>query len=99
MDFSLSEEQRAFQELARDFAREQLLPEAAAWDEEIMRRITELDVGRLESVPAEEVFAEARARLRAPPGGAEPTESRSALAERSGTGSECLRGPFRPYGR
>jgi hypothetical protein len=34
MDFSLSEEQRAFQDLARDFAREQLLPGAAAWDEE-----------------------------------------------------------------
>ena len=38
---------------------------AAAWDEEIMRRIAELDAGRLESIPAEEVLAEARARLRA----------------------------------
>jgi putative addiction module component (TIGR02574 family) len=38
---------------------------AAAWDEEIRRRIEELDAGRLESLPAEEVFKEARARLRA----------------------------------
>ena len=36
-----------------------------AWDEEIKRRIAEFDAGRLESVPAEEVFAEARSRLRA----------------------------------
>jgi putative addiction module component (TIGR02574 family) len=38
---------------------------AAAWDEEIRRRIEDLDAGRLESLPAEEVFEEARARLRA----------------------------------
>jgi putative addiction module component (TIGR02574 family) len=38
---------------------------AAAWDEEIRRRIEELDAGRLESRPAEEVFEEARSRLRA----------------------------------
>jgi putative addiction module component (TIGR02574 family) len=38
---------------------------AAAWDEEIRRRIAELDAGRLESLPAEEVLKEARARLRA----------------------------------
>ena len=38
---------------------------AAAWDEEIRRRIEELDAGRLESHAAEEVFEEARARLRA----------------------------------
>jgi putative addiction module component (TIGR02574 family) len=37
---------------------------AAAWDEEIRRRIEELDAGRLESRPAEEVFEEARSRLR-----------------------------------
>jgi putative addiction module component (TIGR02574 family) len=37
----------------------------AAWDEEIRRRIAELDAGRLESLPAEEVLEEARARLRA----------------------------------
>ena len=35
----------------------------AAWDEEIMRRVAELDAGRLKSIPADEVFAEARARL------------------------------------
>ena len=36
----------------------------AAWDEEIRRRIAELDAGRLDSIPAPEVFAEARGRLR-----------------------------------
>jgi len=36
-----------------------------AWDQEIIRRIAELEAGRLESRPAEEVLAEARARLRA----------------------------------
>jgi alkylation response protein AidB-like acyl-CoA dehydrogenase len=34
MDFSLSDEQRAFQDTARAFAREELLPDAARWDEE-----------------------------------------------------------------
>jgi alkylation response protein AidB-like acyl-CoA dehydrogenase len=34
MDFELSEEQRAFQEMARAFASEQLAPHAAEWDEE-----------------------------------------------------------------
>jgi alkylation response protein AidB-like acyl-CoA dehydrogenase len=34
MDFSLTDEQRAFQEMARDFAREEFLPHAARWDEE-----------------------------------------------------------------
>jgi len=38
---------------------------AAAWEEEVRRRIEELDAGRLESRPAEEVFEEARSRLRA----------------------------------
>lgn len=33
MDFELTEDQRAFQQTARDFARERLLPGAAAWDE------------------------------------------------------------------
>jgi hypothetical protein len=34
MDFAPSEEQLAFQQTARDFARERLLPNAARWDEE-----------------------------------------------------------------
>src|SRR5262249_30127502 len=34
MDFSLSEDQRAFQETARAFALEHMLPEARRWDEE-----------------------------------------------------------------
>ncbi|HSA79908.1 MAG TPA: acyl-CoA dehydrogenase family protein, partial [Geminicoccaceae bacterium] len=33
MDFELSEEQRAFQNLAREFAETELAPHAAAWDE------------------------------------------------------------------
>ncbi len=34
MDFSLTEEQLAFQDTARSFARERLLPNASRWDEE-----------------------------------------------------------------
>lgn len=34
MDFRLSDEQRAFQETARSFALEHMLPQAARWDEE-----------------------------------------------------------------
>ncbi len=33
MDFALSDEQRAFQETARDFARDEWLPHAPGWDE------------------------------------------------------------------
>ena len=33
MDFSLTEEQRAFQATARQFAREQMMPHARDWDE------------------------------------------------------------------
>ena len=34
MNFKLSEEQQAFREMARAFARERLLPHAATWDDE-----------------------------------------------------------------
>ena len=34
MDFELTEHQRAFQDTARSFARERLLPHAGRWDEE-----------------------------------------------------------------
>ena len=34
MDFELSEEQRAFQQTARDFARSEMMPHARAWDED-----------------------------------------------------------------
>ncbi len=34
MDFQLSEDQRAFQDVARDFAAKEMAPHAAAWDEE-----------------------------------------------------------------
>src|ERR1039457_1440412 len=33
MDFTLTEEQRAFQSTARQFAREQMMPQARDWDE------------------------------------------------------------------
>jgi alkylation response protein AidB-like acyl-CoA dehydrogenase len=33
MDFELSEDQRAFQQTARDFARSEMMPHARAWDE------------------------------------------------------------------
>ena len=48
MDFALSDEQRAFQETARAFAREDWLPQAAGWDEraefpvEALRRVAAL---------------------------------------------------------
>src|SRR2546423_15431746 len=34
MDFDLTDEQRAFQDTARDFARAEMMPFARAWDEE-----------------------------------------------------------------
>ena len=37
----------------------------AAWDEEIKRRVAELEAGTMATVPASEVFAEARRRLQA----------------------------------
>lgn len=36
----------------------------AAWDEEIRRRIAEIDAGTVRLIPAEEVFAEVRRMLR-----------------------------------
>jgi alkylation response protein AidB-like acyl-CoA dehydrogenase len=42
MDFELSEDQRAFRETARSFARERLLPQAGTWDEERHFPATEL---------------------------------------------------------
>ena len=35
MDFALSEQQGAFVDVAREFAREQLAPNAATWDEQL----------------------------------------------------------------
>jgi putative addiction module component (TIGR02574 family) len=37
---------------------------AKAWDEEIKRRIDEIDRGEAELIPGEQVFEEARARAR-----------------------------------
>ena len=34
MDFSLTDDQRAIQEMAQAFARDELAPNAARWDEE-----------------------------------------------------------------
>lgn len=38
-----------------------------AWEEEIRRRMAELDAGTAELIPAEQVFAELRARLQSLP--------------------------------
>lgn len=37
---------------------------AAAWDAEIERRIAQIDAGDVETIPAEQVIAELRAKLR-----------------------------------
>ncbi|MBK1680707.1 addiction module protein [Rhodocyclus tenuis] len=37
---------------------------AAAWDEEIARRVAQLDAGEVATVPAEQVFAELRTLLK-----------------------------------
>ena len=51
--------QRLLSSLARD-------PEVeAAWDAEIRRRVAELESGAMDTIPAEEVFAEARRQLNA----------------------------------
>ena len=42
MDFELSEEQRAFQETAREFAAESFAPHAAEWDEQQIFPVAEL---------------------------------------------------------
>src|ERR687897_367422 len=42
MNFDLTEEQRAFQDIARAFATEQLAPHAAEWDEQCMFPIAAL---------------------------------------------------------
>ena len=42
MDFELSEEQRAFQQAARDFAREVFAPNAARWDAEAIFPVAEI---------------------------------------------------------
>ncbi|HYF22979.1 MAG TPA: acyl-CoA dehydrogenase family protein, partial [Caulobacteraceae bacterium] len=48
MDFSLTEDQRAIQDAAREFARAELMPHSAEWDEhkifpvDVMRRAAEL---------------------------------------------------------
>ncbi len=59
----LSQEERAqlAQSLLASLPRD---PEVeATWDEEIKRRVAELEAGLIETIPAEDVFAEARSRL------------------------------------
>jgi putative addiction module component (TIGR02574 family) len=48
--------QRLFASLDRE-------PVEAAWDAEIRRRIDEFEAGRIDTIPAEKVFAEPRRRL------------------------------------
>ncbi|MCK5274311.1 MAG: acyl-CoA dehydrogenase family protein, partial [Alphaproteobacteria bacterium] len=53
MDFTLSEEQRAIQEMARAFAAEEMAPHAAEWDEkcifpvDVMRKAAELGLAAI----------------------------------------------------
>lgn len=53
MDFQLSEEQRAIQDMARSFAAERLAPNAAEWDEkghfpvDVLRELAELGLGAI----------------------------------------------------
>ena len=59
----LSQEERAqlAQRLLASLPRD--LEVGAAWDEEIKRRVADLEAGLVETIPAEEVFAEARRHL------------------------------------
>ena len=45
MDFELTEEQRAIQDMARGFASERMAPEAARWDEESIFPVDTLRAG------------------------------------------------------
>ena len=62
MDFRLSEDQLAFQETARDFARSELLPHAAGWDEgqvfpvEALRKAVHHRVLEAVGLPARDVM-------------------------------------------
>jgi putative addiction module component (TIGR02574 family) len=47
-----------------DLSEEEPAEIARAWDEEIARRVAELDSGEAELIPAEEVFAKLRSRLK-----------------------------------
>ncbi len=52
--------------LIRELESEENLPPAeieAAWDQEISRRLEEIDSGKVKLIPAEEVFAKIQARL------------------------------------
>ncbi len=52
MDFTLSEEQRAFQSVARDFARDEMMPHARDWDEGSVFPVETLRAGRQRSASA-----------------------------------------------
>lgn len=63
---ALSVEERAqlAQELLESVAREADPDVETAWEAEIARRIAEFERGEAKLIPAEEVFAEVRRRLR-----------------------------------
>jgi alkylation response protein AidB-like acyl-CoA dehydrogenase len=67
MDFTLTEEQRAFQATARQFAREQMMPHARDWDEgeifpvEALRKAAALGFGGI--TVKEDVGGSALSRL------------------------------------
>jgi putative addiction module component (TIGR02574 family) len=62
---ALSREERAhLAQVLLDSLREHVDPEIdAAWDEELRRRIAEIEAGTAKFIPAQEVFAEIRQLL------------------------------------
>lgn len=64
-NLSPAERGRLLAELIRDLDPVQNDPEVeieVAWDEEIARRLSEIDSGKVKGIPAEEVFARLRAK-------------------------------------
>lgn len=65
-ELSLPDRKELLARLIRDLEPEENLSPAeieAAWDQEISRRVEEIDSGKVKLIPAEEVFARIQARL------------------------------------
>lgn len=65
-ELSLPDRKELLARLIRDLEPEENLSPAeieAAWDQEISRRVEEIDSGKVKLIPAEEVFAKIQARL------------------------------------
>jgi putative addiction module component (TIGR02574 family) len=67
LELSVEDRARLAQRLLEsldDLPEEDLDEIERAWNEEIERRIADLEAGKAELIPAEQVFAEVRARLK-----------------------------------